>query len=130
MYANFDLIGNFRAELTQHRTRIAHRAATVSLTFVPVGRQAEQHAWITGAQGAHHQVVNFFRILQHDELGRPNLDADLLCSGAAIGQRARFKLGITPSVRYQARADAGITAVHELDLAAYIVRAKNIFFDQ
>lgn len=77
------------AEFGKNRSGFGNSACAVGLQFVPVRRQAEDWARVTGAQRADDEVGHVGRVLDHDQQ-RVIVEADskLLAGGAAVRQKA------------------------------------------
>ena len=66
--ANLDVVRQMRAEFCKHGARFADDTRTISPALVPGRRKPQQFARIARAQGADHNVVDVFVVLDGDEL--------------------------------------------------------------
>ena len=84
----------------QDCSRFPDGAGAVWLGFIPIGREAEHWARVTGTERANDEVVNLVAVLQYDELGVVvEADAQLLAGRTAVGEQTRSKPRIDPRPR-------------------------------
>ena len=130
MHAHLHPAGQRGAELGEHVPRLAHGAAPVVAALVPVRRDAEEHPRIARAERAHDQVVEIRRVLDGEEVHRPQIDAERPACRRAVSQQPRLERRVDPGPGDDAGALRGRPRIHRLDRGAYIVGGEDALLDQ
>src|SRR5262245_25984345 len=98
MDAHLDMVWQAQAEpFRQHAARVAHDSLLVAVVAVPPRRVPKEVVRITGAERAHHDVVQRRRVLGDAELAKSaRRNVQLAYRLAALGEQGLLKGLVDP----------------------------------
>ena len=130
MHPHRDAVRDLGPELAENRSRFAHHARSVGAALVPVRRQPQEPARVTGAQRADDHIVRIGSVLDHHQLVGSAIETGGDASLAAVLKQQFPVLGIDPRLGDNARALRRAAAVHVLDLLVHVIGGENALVDQ